>query len=166
MELGTILLLLAVLILVILFVTRPLTGSRLVESHHEQSVSAALAERERVLNALQELDFDHNLGKIPADEYPTQRAVLVQKGAAILRRLDELQAAQPAPAPDRSEESLAARRSATASRPAPLSDEDVEDLIARRRAARRDRTAGFCPKCGKPVLQSDQFCPSCGKALK
>jgi hypothetical protein len=166
MELGTILLLLAVLILVILFVARPLTVYGLVEGHHEQEVSAALAERERILNALQELDFDQKLGKIPAEEYPAQRALLVQKGAAILRRLDELQAAGPAPASDRVEASIAARRAGTAPQSGPLSDEDVEDLIARRRTARRDRTAGFCPKCGKPVLQSDQFCPSCGKALK
>ncbi len=32
--------------------------------------------------------------------------------------------------------------------------------------ARKDKTAGFCPKCGKPVLQSDVFCPSCGKYIE
>ena len=163
MEPGTILLLLAVLLLVVLFVTRPLTGNRPVAGHHEQEVSALLAEREQVLNALQELDFDFTLGKIPADEYPGQRARLVQQGAQVLRQLDELQAA---PAEDPIEKRVAARRAATAGRPGSLSDEDVEDLIARRRTARRDRTGGFCPKCGKPVLASDQFCPSCGKALK
>ncbi len=39
---------------------------------------------------LQELDFDHELGKIPASEYSLQRSELIQKGAEILRRLDEL----------------------------------------------------------------------------
>ncbi len=57
-------------------------------------VSALKAERDRVINSLQELDFDHNLGKIPAEDYPEQRALLLKKGADILRKLDEL-----APAP-------------------------------------------------------------------
>jgi len=48
----------------------------------------------------------------------------------------------------------------------PLSGEDLEDLLAKRRIARKDKTAGFCPKCGKPVLQSDVFCPFCGSTLK
>ena len=164
MEPVTLLLLLAVLILVLLFVARPLTGAGPVGSHHQQDLSAALAERERVLSALQELDFDHQLGKIPAEEYPAQRALLLQKGTSILRQLDELQAAQPAPA-GRGAASDSAPRAA-APRPGPLSDEDVEELVAKRRAARRERTGGFCPHCGKPVLQSDKFCPSCGEALK
>jgi NADH pyrophosphatase NudC (nudix superfamily) len=46
-----------------------------------------------------------------------------------------------------------------------VSDDDLEDLIAARRAARKEKSAGFCPKCGKPVLRSDRFCPSCGKPI-
>jgi hypothetical protein len=160
MELGTLLLLLAVLLLVILFVARPLARVRALGIPASQEISAALAERERILNALQELDFDHDLGKVPAEEYPVQRALLVQKGAAVLRRLDELQVAPPVPEADLAKVSLAARR------PTELSDEEVEDLVAKRRTARRDRTAGFCPKCGRAVLQSDLFCPTCGTALK
>ena len=53
-----------------------------------------LANRENALNALQELDFDFKLGKIPAEEYSIQRASLLQMGAEVLRRLDEIQAAQ------------------------------------------------------------------------
>ena len=50
---------------------------------------ALLAERDRVVNALQELDFDFNLNKIPSEDYPVQRAALLQKGADILKKLDE-----------------------------------------------------------------------------
>ncbi|MGC8857289.1 MAG: zinc-ribbon domain-containing protein [Anaerolineae bacterium] len=28
-----------------------------------------------------------------------------------------------------------------------------------------ERSAGFCPRCGKAVTVSDRFCPSCGKSL-
>ena len=46
-----------------------------------------------------------------------------------------------------------------------LSDEDIEDLIDKHRASRKEKTDGFCPACGKPVIQSDRFCASCGSAL-
>jgi predicted amidophosphoribosyltransferase len=38
-------------------------------------------------------------------------------------------------------------------------------MIAARRKEHKSKSAGFCPKCGKPVLADDKFCPSCGKAL-
>ncbi|MFH1633324.1 MAG: hypothetical protein ABIG63_04830, partial [Chloroflexota bacterium] len=90
MDLGSIFLLLSLLILTALYIGRPLyersaTAVRPVE--HE--LSALLAERDRVLNALSELDFDHALGKIPEDDYPLQRKKLIQRGAEVLRQLDE-----------------------------------------------------------------------------
>jgi len=39
---------------------------------------------------LKELDFDNSLGKIPLEAYPQQRLSLVQQGAEILRKLDQL----------------------------------------------------------------------------
>ena len=50
-------------------------------------------------------------------------------------------------------------------KPASYSDEDLEEMIAKRREERKQTAAGFCPKCGKPILQSDLFCPSCGRAV-
>jgi NADH pyrophosphatase NudC (nudix superfamily) len=46
-----------------------------------------------------------------------------------------------------------------------LDDDDLEAMIASRRKTHKDKSAGFCPKCGKPILVSDRFCPSCGKAI-
>jgi len=132
-------------------------------------VSALKAERDRVINSLQELDFDHTLGKIPAEDYPGQRALLLQKGADVLRKLDEL-----APAPSsalnavsRIEKATTAGRADSASKsPAAAdSDDEIESMIAARRKEHKSKSAGFCPKCGKPVLVSDKFCPSCGKSL-
>ena len=159
MELGAILLLLAVLIIVFIFVAQPFTQHWHAQGQNRQEISVLLANRENALNSLQELDFDFKLGKIPAEEYTTQRASLVQTGADILRRLDEMQGSQPVP-PQGSVTPAVMEQASQ-----PLADEDLEDLIAKRRAARQQKTAGFCPKCGKPILQSDQFCPSCGQAL-
>ncbi len=162
MELAAIFLLLIVLAFIAFFVTRPFFERRRVraaESSHE--FSSLLAERERLITALQELDFDQTLGKIPAEDYPAQRAALLQKGAEVLRRLDAL-----TPGAARQASGIDQVANSTPKPAAPLSDDDLEDLLAKRRSSRKDKTAGFCPKCGKPILQSDVFCPSCGSTLK
>ncbi|MBE3119474.1 MAG: zinc-ribbon domain-containing protein [Candidatus Atribacteria bacterium] len=162
MEPAAIFLLLIVLAFIVLFVTRPFFERRRVraaENSHE--LSFLLAERERLLTGLQELDFDQTLGKIPAEDYPAQRAELLQKGAEVLRQLDTL-----TPGVARQTGGKVPRPGSAPKPTAPLSDDDLEDLLAKRRNGRKDKTAGFCPKCGKPVLQSDVFCPSCGSTWK
>jgi len=176
MDIGALFLLLALLILVALYVSRPFMERQPAAILQEEHVtSSLLAERDRILTALQELDFDYALGKIPAEEYPLQRSSLLQRGAAILRQLDAL-ALPSSPTggggvseEDRLEAAIAARRADAAARPGSAkeaTDEDVEALIAKRRASRKDKAAGFCPKCGRPILSSDSFCPQCGYALK
>jgi len=126
-----------------------------------------MADYDRAVNTLQELDFDNALGKVPADDYPRQRAELLAKGADLLRKLDAMQPQETGrDAESRIEAAVASRRADTsASNPAAvLDDDDLESLIAARRKTRKEKSAGFCPKCGKPILVSDRFCPSCGKA--
>ena len=80
-------------------------------TQEEHDFSALLAERDRLLNALQELDFDYTLGKIPGEDYPAQRAVLLQRYADALRKLDAFQTEAPgADAESRLEAAIAARR--------------------------------------------------------
>jgi rubrerythrin len=170
MELGSIFFLLAFIILIGVYLYAPFTArSRHARINESPEVSALKAERDRVINSLQELDFDFNLGKIPAGEYPDQRAVLLQKGAEILRKLDELAPVSTSAinAESRIEKAAAAGRAdAEASSPnLETSDDDLESMIAARRKEHKSKSAGFCPKCGKPVLVSDKFCPSCGKSL-
>lgn len=159
MEPGAIILLLAVLILVGLFVAQPFTKHWRSTKQSSHELSVLLAERERTINALMELDFDNEIGKIPEDEYSGQRASLIQKGSEILRKLDEFQGGQ-ASVLEGIVNQVAVEQNSNLS-----SDEDIEDLIGKRRAMRQQKTAGFCPNCGKPILQSDQFCPSCGQKL-
>lgn len=168
MEIAAILLTSGIAILVGLYLYSPLLeqrGRRVTAEEHE--LSSLLAERDRVVNALQELDFDFKLGKIPEEDYPVQRAALLQKGADILRKLDtlSLQADSAQDTEARIEKAVAARRADASAKPRELTDDDIESLIASRRKARKTKSAGFCPKCGKPVLASDKFCPSCGKSL-
>ena len=170
MDLSAILLLIALLLGASLYLAAPLVFEPRRHNTHEESseLSSLMAERDRVINSLQELDFDFKLGKIPEEEYPAQRAELLQKGAAILHQLDVL---QPQPISDeeierRIERAAAARRADAAVKTELPSDDEIESMLATRRRERKGRSAGFCPKCGKVVLVSDQFCANCGKALK
>lgn len=168
MEIAAILLTFGVTILVGLYLYAPLLerqGRRVTVEEHE--LSSLLAERDRVVNSLQELDFDFKLGKIPEGDYPVQRAALLQRGADILRQIDSFspQSASAHDTESRLEKAVAARRADASARQAPPSDDDLESLIVSRRKARKSKSAGFCPKCGKPVLVSDKFCPLCGKSL-
>ena len=166
MEPGSIFLLLAVIVLVGVYLYAPFMAHarRVTEDSYE--VSALLAERDRVINSLQELDFDNNLGKIPADEYAPQRALLLQKGSEVLRKLDELAPARgEGDAEARIEKEVSARRADSPTKATELSDDDIESMLAARRKQRKEKSAGFCPKCGKPVLVTDRFCPACGKSL-
>ena len=157
MDIAAILFLIALLLTITLYLMSPLMGGRSRRTMEEpQEVSSLLAERERLLNALQELDFDFQLGKIPEDDYPVQRSDLLQKGAEVLKKLDALAASRP-PSPQ-----------AAASVPGPagsLSDDEIESMLAARRRVHKTRSAGFCPRCGKPITVTDQFCPNCGKSL-
>lgn len=175
MELTAIFLSLAVLIFVGMYLYSPFMerrARRVTEEEHE--LSALMAERDRVINSLQELDFDFKLGKIPDEDYPIQRAHLLQKGADILREIDTL--TLPAPSErgasregedsrSRLEKAIAARRADGSTAIPQLTDDDLESMISTRRQSRKDKSAGFCPKCGKPVMATDSFCPSCGKSL-
>ena len=168
MEIAAILLTLGVIVLVGLYLYAPLLerqGHRVTLEEHE--LSALLAERDRVVNSLQELDFDFKLGKIPEGDYPTQRVALLQKGADILRNIDSF-SPQADPSQDtesRIEKAVAAHRADASNTQAEINDDDLESMIVSRRKSHKNKSAGFCPKCGKPVLTSDKFCPSCGKSL-
>jgi len=165
MYVGSIFLLLGILLLVILYIARPLLLHRsTLVTKEEHDLSALLAEKERLISAIQELDFDHVLGKIPAEDYPTQRSALLAETAEILQRIDALREQQlvanaPAHPP---------RQATEPRRAAPIEgspDDELEALIANRRRERAEKAAGFCPQCGKPVQQSDRFCSRCGTPL-
>jgi len=169
MQLGSIFLILAVLIAVGAYLYLPLTKrARHMTSDNTHEISSLQAERDRVINSLQELDFDFKLGKIPNEDYPGQRAALLQKGAEVLRKLDEIapQRASASNVEDRIEKAAASKRADASVAAVEISDDDIEAMISARRKEHKSKSAGFCPKCGKPVLEVDRFCPSCGKSLK
>ena len=180
MDIGSIFFILALFVVVILFVGKPLLDRKAyavpansaIEDHE---LSGLLAERDRILNALQELDFDNTLGKIPEEDYPAQRALLISQGSSILRQIDEIQPSDSGDSAEaRLENAIQARRADSAmlresgSQPsgngfkAIPPDDELETLLANRKRTRTDKATGFCPQCGSPLQQADRFCSKCG----
>ena len=140
-ELGSVLFGLAMALLVAGYVLRPL-GSRGQGRQAGRQISSLQAEREHLLDALQELDLDHYMGKVLDKDYRPQREALALQGAHVLRRIDEFQGSSEAQVSTEAELEAA-----------------VKNL---RTLARKD--ARFCHQCGSRVLQLDQFCSHCGAA--
>lgn len=150
MDLGSLLLSLALVIIVAAFVARPLVEQA---ANHRESASPAddlIARREAVLIELRDLDFDHATGKVSDGDYAEQRARLVAKGSEVLRALDQLTIAHD------SSDSL---------------DDEIEKAVAARRtkAARASAapqpSGAACPQCGQPLRSGDKFCATCGASL-
>ncbi len=189
---GALFMVLAVAFLVGLYIGQPfLRGLNLTAKQKrkpdsdeaERQRSTLLAERDRILTSLQDLDFDYALGKVPDEDYPLQRMAFMEEGAEVLRELDVLepQSVLKVSAEDRLEAAVAARRAdarangnngtALAAVGAPrrrtLSNgsDEVEKMVEARRQNRPEKAAGFCPHCGKPVQKSDKFCSRCGQVI-
>jgi hypothetical protein len=154
LEIGAILLGLALLLLVGAFVARPLFEGVRADPESVETNTDLIAEREAILAALADLDFDHRTGKIAGEDYQSQRAALVSRGAAILRRLDEADGADGRTGVDLDAEieaAIAARRSEASQSPAAT----VTTGLAPK----------FCPNCGSPTVAGDRFCARCGTRL-
>jgi hypothetical protein len=153
MTTGSILLGLALLILIALFLARPLLERPAGDERRRSSSYQVLsARKEALLEQIRELDFDQETGKIPNELYQLQRAQLVSQAAALLQQLDEV--AIPA-----------------ASRLAADVDGQIEAAVARLRtrtspaATSSNGSGGYCPQCGRATDASDKFCAACGHKL-
>ncbi len=176
MDIGSIFFILGILIVVALFIFQPFMDERRHEVlvaqavpalEKEMHISSLLAERERILRALQELEFDFNLGKIPEEDYPDQRQYLLQKGAEVFKVLDEITGDSQSENQVERIEALvdAARADGEEITGKMVKDANVESLIASRKRSNELKPDRFCPKCGKPVSKNDKFCSKCGNTL-
>ncbi len=152
MEIQSIFLLLGITVLVLVYLFKPLVSKNLIVNSDNREYSQLVAERERIINILTELDFDQKLGKIPDDDYASQRAELVSRGGIIMEKIDLLTKSKKRSAKKRDDIS-------------PLSDKDIERMLTKRRAQKSGAGKNLCPECRKPILPSDRFCPSCGIKL-
>jgi hypothetical protein len=172
MDLGSLLLGLALLLIVVFVVARPmLLGSDPRDrSAADRQADQLIFDRERVLAQLRDLDFDQATGKLAEDDYAAQRANLVAQGVAVLKQLDArgLEAAPANGASPSTEDEIEAAIAALRQR-APRSFGPATTAPAqppRRAASSSVSTAAIvCPNCGRPARPGDQFCGGCGQRL-
>lgn len=160
MDIGAILFILGLLGLVAAFVGRPLLEQKgLRVTREDVEFSSLLAQRDHILDALEELDMDRTMKKVDADDYERRRAELMREGAEVLRQLDalndELDLTQPAD--DSIEQAI---------------EQQVEALRQARRENQDEQAAApestkskYCPACGAAIDATDRFCTHCGEPL-
>jgi rubrerythrin len=164
METTAILLILTVVLLVAAFIGRPfyIKDARYTRKLNpadgaskdklDHIHSSLLAEKERILSSIQELDFDNSLHKVPEDLYPVQRAELLQKAAGLLKELENMGFAH---------ETKVTVKTKNSNKVMTGYDE-LEEMIAKRRTEIKEKSSGFCPRCGRAIQENDRFCPKCG----
>jgi hypothetical protein len=111
-----------------------------VEVSSQEQLEELLAQRDNAYQALRELNFDHQVGKITDEDYVAFESNLKVNAADSLRRLDGWEA--------QADDDL---------------DLALESIIAARKAELG--TGRACPQCGRPATAEDKFCASCGASL-
>jgi len=170
MTIGSILLGLAMLVLVGLFIARPLIKP---ESRSKQELTlrqALLTQKEALLIQIKNLDFDYETGKMPEADYRQQRDGLMVEATAVLKQLDALDegeiSADPALEPEMvastsdTEAAIEAAIAARRTKPAPTSPTPAEI-----EPPSNNGKSNFCPQCGQSTDPDDKFCANCGHKL-
>ncbi len=150
--------LIAVLVIaVIAFIAYPLfSTAREKIAGKANALDALVAQRDSTYDAIHDLDFDFQLGKLSQDDYAALRDKYKARAAQVLQQIDAVGGVSTVDAEAQIEVQVARLRRAKT--------DAVEDEIARVRAAHK---AGgeFCAKCGTPHQPGDQFCAKCGNRL-
>jgi RNA polymerase subunit RPABC4/transcription elongation factor Spt4 len=130
--------------------------SEAVVTSDQETLEELLAQRDAAFQALRELSFDHQVGKITDEDFVTFEANLKQVAAGRLRNLDEWEAMTDRELGPTLEREIAARMEALRS---PGSSSRSPDGILGEGGGRA------CPACGRLALAEDKFCAACGTAL-
>lgn len=100
MPIGSLLLVAALVFLVIIYLATPFFTSTENWGKESPLRSSLLADKERILEAILELESDYKMGKVPEEVYQEQRPFMLERVAKVLSQLGEN------PAKDSSDEAL------------------------------------------------------------
>lgn len=142
----------------------------------EEELAELLARRDATFQALRDLNFDRQVGKVTDEDFVVFEANLKAAAADVLAALDAWEAAADRQLDAMLERAIAARRSAlvggrscpACGRPAAAEDKFCAGCGAALPAIEpkpAPASAQLCPKCGRPTGPADRFCGGCGTAL-
>jgi hypothetical protein len=124
------------------------------------ALDGLLSQRDAAYDAIRDLDFDFQMGKLSESDYATMRERYRGRAAVALEQIDESSRTS---AGSLAEEQIAALRAAKRVTVAP--DDAIEREIALRRARKGATADSRCPNCGTPNTAGDTFCAKCGNKL-
>lgn len=153
------------------FVARPWWAQRR-QPQPETTLDTSLAQqREETLNALRDLEFDYEVGKIIEEDYILLRQSLLADTAVIMTQIEQEQAHLNAPI----EAEIFTTRKDDSARQVLLPPAEnagacpicnriplAGDLYCRGCGT---HLAPACPECGKIISPTDRFCVACGLEL-
>ena len=166
MDIGAILIGMALLALTVPMVMQPFWQSapKRVEPDGHKGQSAHNGnnlnpQRDQVLVALRDLDFDYQTGKVVEQDYTVLRSDLLAQAAQLF---------QPQEAEDEAiEELIRARREALSVNEARTCGHcgkkiSVDDCFC---PGCGEAVGISCPQCGKSLTSEDRFCSACGERI-
>ncbi len=177
MDWGAIFFILALLIMTVLFLSQPFfnreTKSRsIVEQHFSDdsrnvnSLWSLEERRDQLLGALQDLEYDREMGKMPVDDYMTQREGLLDAGVKVIQQIRVIRPTT-TPALIDANPHIGTSNSLSRSLRFPNFEEDeLEEMIKTYRRTRQEKAIGLCPRCWKAIKQSDRYCAQCGAPVE
>lgn len=151
MAFSSFLIVLVIFVLAGIIIVRPfLVEQKVSRPVVPQKYNSILAERERLLSSIEDLDLEYDLQKISSQEHTRNRDILLSQAAEVLVQLDKLEKKVP--------------KNMRVSAPVENED-DLEGMIETRRRELKGDKSRFCSHCGKAVKPEDQFCGKCGEKL-
>jgi hypothetical protein len=132
------------------------------EAAESDRLADLLAQRDAIYQAIRDLDFDRETGKLTPEDHRAMRTQLVAQGVAVLQELDRLMEHVGAEDLEAEIEREVARfrqhRAVPAAEPAVSvgGEAEAEPLAAAR----------TCPQCGQRARPDAAFCVHCGTSLE
>lgn len=152
MEFSSIMIVIFIFILSGVFIMRPfLVEEKKPKRSGSSKTDSLVAEKERLLLAIEELDLEYELDKISVQEHNRNRDILLAEAADVIKQLDKIQ--KPV--------SSKKKKTSTSTK----ADDDLERLINERRQQLKDEKSLKCHSCDQAVSEGAQFCSHCGEAL-
>jgi rRNA maturation endonuclease Nob1 len=141
-------------------------------SETPDALEVLISQRDSTYDAIRDLDFDFQLGKLSQADYAPLRDKYKARAAETLKQIDALTGKDnPVDAEAQIEVQVAQLRQAKGdsieaevARLRRAKTDAVEAEIARVRTARRSSEAR-CANCGTPFQSGDRFCAKCGSEL-
>jgi hypothetical protein len=140
---------LAIILASVAFVALPYFRIKAAAASNGATKNVRLADlysrRDNLLAAIKEIEFDHAMGKISAEDFAEMNSRYRQEAVTVLQRVDALNGGNGA-----TQKSMRAQK--------------LEAELRALRSQKRNKGA-FCSACGAAIGAQDRFCGHCGQQL-